>query len=147
MLGDYREVRSGVDYFYTPKLVKNMSLTTLTRLRQSRMIPSFDSQTKAKQFAFLVAQYAKIPGRGFCFWATTGNRTRISGTTNRRNDRYTIVAIYSDLVIECAYLYLFLKEKSSIIKSNMDDEARKLATLILFILGAGVGFYLARFFF
>lgn len=29
----------------------------------------------------------------------------------------------------------------------MDDEGRKLAIIILFILGAGVGFYLGRFFF
>lgn len=41
----------------------------------------------------VAAPTQKSPRRGFCFGAATGNRTRISGTTNRRNDRYTIAAI------------------------------------------------------
>lgn len=55
---------------------------------------SFDSRTKAKQFAFLAAHYAEIPPRRESApWATTGNRTQIRGSTNPCVDHYTIVAI------------------------------------------------------
>ncbi len=56
---------------------------------------AFDSQTEAKQFASLVAQNTKTPEGVPVFWATTGNRTQIPGTTNRSNSRYTIIAIFN----------------------------------------------------
>lgn len=82
-------------------------------------------------------------------WAATGNRTRIFGTTNRRNNRYTIAAMAAARRSRAAKLYLFLGEKSRRFRytGTMDDEGRKLAILILFVLGAAVGFYLAGFFF
>ncbi len=46
------------------------------------------------------------------------------------------------------YTYFMAKcPRCAILYATMDDEGRKLAILILFILGAAVGFYLARFFF
>jgi len=50
--------------FILVSLVKNMSLTTLSHSRQSRIVPTFDSRTRVKQFTRLAVLYVKIPVRG-----------------------------------------------------------------------------------
>jgi hypothetical protein len=57
-------------------------------------IPAFDSQTKAKQFAFLGTPKEKRTNVLFSFGVPTGNRTQIEGSTNLRVNRYTIGTIY-----------------------------------------------------
>lgn len=91
--GDYREVRSRITKYICSAPPTNLLSVLDPSSLASGIAVLFDSRTEAKQFASLVAQNTKTPEGVSVFWATTGNRTRITGTTNRSNDRYTIVAI------------------------------------------------------
>ncbi len=131
------------------------------------MTVTFDSRTEAKQFASLAVHYAKIPGRGFCSWAAIGNRTRIEGSTNPSVNRYTIAAsVLCGMSLvrgrDCRYRlqrasYTYFFRKSTVVLllfrcgatlfEIMDQEALLVTLFFSFMLAAGIGFYLARFFF
>ncbi len=87
----------------------------------------------------------------FDFRATTGNRTRTAGTTNRCTNRYTIVAmcrgktvVMSSVVAIVIPIFILKVESFTRYTYHMGKESLVIVLALVFVLGAGIGFYAAR---